>query len=118
MPQLTPTVNRADVKRIIRRDFQSDEFKAVVTILDEYGIEKWQRERDRVQLAVLKLAKGSMTSLRHWIDVAKYDYRDVLTDAEYPSYVKKILGIKDLPDDERQRIIDEDWRQYETWLRG
>jgi hypothetical protein len=87
-------------------------------MLDEYGVEDWQRERDRVQLAVLKLAAKSLEGLRRHIEAAKCDFRDVLGPAEYPGYEKKMFRIDKLPEAERQRIIDADWKQYQDWFKG
>ncbi len=56
VPQLTPTVTAADVERIVRRNFPPEQVRSVLTVLNEYGAEEWQRETDRVRLAVLKLA--------------------------------------------------------------
>ena len=117
MDQPTPTVTRADVERVVRRDFPPDDYDSVMTILAEYGAERWHRELHRVQLAVLKLAAGSLDALRPEIETAKRDYRDVLAYAEYPAYMKKSFRISQLPAEEQRKIIDEDWRQYETWLK-
>lgn len=117
MDQPTPTVTHADVERVVRRDFPPDQFDSVMSVLAEYGRETWHRELDRVRLAVLKLAGGSLDGLRREIETAKSDYRDVLAYAEYPAYMKKTFRISKLPADEQRKIIDEDWRQYETWLK-
>jgi|SRR6516162_305436 hypothetical protein len=37
-----------------------------------------ERERARVQLAVLKLAAGDVKQLEHWLREAEIDWRDVL----------------------------------------
>ena len=86
-------------------------------MLNEYGTEKWHREPTRVQLAALKVANGSVQKLRASIDSAKRDYRDTLAAAEYPAYFKIGFRVRELPEKERRRIIDEDWRQYEEWLK-
>ena len=114
--QPVPKVTRADVERIVRRDFPADLAVEVLALLDEYGIEIWQREPDRVRLAALKLAAGSVESLRSHIEVAKRDYRDVLAAAEYPDYLRLDPRGPTLPADERERIIEADWRQYIEWL--
>lgn len=116
VPQPTPTVTRADVERIVHRDFSPDQFQTIMGALDEYGKQVWQRERDRVQLAVLKLAAGSIEALCRHIDLAKCDYRDVLAPAEYPAYSKKAFHMDRLSEEEERRIIDCDWKQYESWL--
>jgi hypothetical protein len=116
MEQPTPKVSRADVERIVRRDYPEEEFLDVLNVLGEYGTEDYHREKERVQLAVLKLARGSPEKLRREIEGAKCDYRDVLAPAEYPDYSKKIFRIDELPKEEQRRIIEADWKQYTDWL--
>jgi hypothetical protein len=70
----------------------------------------------RVQLAALKLAEGDMDALRREIETAKIDYRDVLGPAEYPRYSREV-GFREVPEAIRQAAIEEDWKQYEGWLR-
>lgn len=118
MNQPTPKVTREDVGRVVRRDFAAERYDSVMAILDEYGRERWQREPHRVQLAVLKLAAGNLEELRRAIETAKCDFRDVLAYAKYPAYMKKTFRIAQLPPEEQRKIIDEDWRQYESWLKG
>ena len=113
IPQVTPD----DVERVVCRDFTADEYTAVTGMLNEYGTEKWHREPTRVRLAVLKVANGSVQKLRACIDSAKRDYRDALAAAEFPAYFMIGFRVRELPEKERRRIIDDDWRQYEEWLR-
>ncbi|HEY2625462.1 MAG TPA: hypothetical protein VGI41_01790 [Candidatus Udaeobacter sp.] len=56
----------------------------VLERLDSYGVEPDERERERVQVAILKLSGGSEEKVREYVAVAKRDYRDVLFWAEYP----------------------------------
>ncbi len=44
--------------------------------MDEYGLE-------RIRFAVLKLSGGNIDTLRHWVQVAKIDWRDVLMAAGF-----------------------------------
>jgi hypothetical protein len=113
IPQVTPD----DVERVVCRDFTADEYATVTSMLGEYGTESWHREPVRLQLAVLKVANGSVHKLQACIDSAKRDYRDTLAAAEYPAYFKIGFRIRELSAKERRRIIDEDWRQYEEWLK-
>ena len=57
-------------------------------MLDEYGVETYQRERDRVQLAIINLSEGDEAKLRYFVDVAKRDYRDVLFWSDNPDEAK------------------------------
>jgi hypothetical protein len=114
MHQPVPTVTRADVERIARRDFAPADVSRALAILDEYQSDGGSPSR--VQLAVLKLAAGDISALRREIETAKCDYRDVLAYAEYPRYSREI-GFDDVSDSVKQTVIDEDWRQYEIWFK-
>lgn len=80
--------------------------------LDTYGAEPWQRERERVQLAVLKQPGGRLDALRRFLELAKSDYRDALVGAEYPEQIKLKPGMA--PEHEIQAARDRDRRQYEA----
>lgn len=57
----------------------------VLACLDRYGTEPYERERRRVQLAILKLCdEAGDQDLENYVRTAKQDYRDVLAWAEYP----------------------------------
>ena len=111
MHQPTPSVTRSDVERIVRRDFPSEDCATVMALLDEYGIDKYDREKDRVQLGILKLAAGSIDELLIQIQTAKVDYRDVLALAEYPSY-----RWSENDETKIQKMYRDDWQQYSDWL--
>jgi hypothetical protein len=114
--QPTPKVTRADVERVVRRDFSAGTFSEVLAILEEYGSADYHREKDRVHLAVLKIAGGSLEKIRREIEGAKCDYRGTLLSSEYPGYGKKMFRIDKATEEERQRVIDADWKQYQDWL--
>lgn len=78
------THTRNDVLASIRAAFPEDRRPGVLDLLDTYGVESYERERERVQMAILKLSEGSELKLREYLTVAKRDYRDVLFWAEYP----------------------------------
>jgi hypothetical protein len=111
--QPIPSVSRADVERVVRRDFPADRATEVLALLGEYGTEASDA---RVHLAILKLAAGNIESLRTHVGDARFDCRDVLGAAEYPGYMKRWSRIEKLPLKERQQIIDADWSQYCEWL--
>jgi hypothetical protein len=118
MKQPVPEISEADVNRIVRRDFPFEQFDTVMSVLNEYGTEDWQRGVNRVRLAVLKLADGDMQALRREIDAAIRDYRDVVAYAEYPEYMQKVSPTTDLSEEDREIIMREDWTQYQAWLKS
>jgi hypothetical protein len=74
--------SRDEVVGAVEAAFAKESCARVLELLDGYGIESYERERERVQLAILKLSAGSEEKLREFVAVAKRDYRDVLFWAE------------------------------------
>jgi len=73
-----------DIVRIVAADcFPGEDVSVVMDILDEYGVEPYERERERVQLGILKLSRVNVDRLLEFVLHAKRDYRDVLYWAEY-----------------------------------
>ena len=75
---------RDDVQAAVSAAFAQGRRASVLRLVDAYGVEPYERERERVQLAVLKLAAGSEERLAYYMSVAKLDYRDVLLWADFP----------------------------------
>jgi hypothetical protein len=69
---------RDDVVNAVRAAFPEGDAATLLGILDCYGVEPYERERERVQLAIVALSEGSEDKLRYLVGVAKTDYRDVL----------------------------------------
>src|ERR1700756_3483087 len=79
---------RDEVAAVVQKTFPRGAHNRVLELLDNYGVEAYERERERVQLAVLKLSEGNEEKLREFVAVAKRDYRDVLFWAENPEQAK------------------------------
>ena len=114
--QRVPAVSRDDVLRVIRREFPAEVFAAVLALLDRYGAEPWERERDRVQLAVLKLASGSVGEVERRVAAARRDYRDALAQAEYPESLTSVLLPEPPSGGDRREADERDREQYRLWL--
>jgi hypothetical protein len=76
--------SRDEVIASVQATFPKESWARVLELLDSYGVKSYQRERERVQLDILKLSAGSEEKLREFVKVAKRDYRDVLFWAENP----------------------------------
>ena len=76
-----PTYSREQVIAEVVRWFGEASVKGVMLLLDEYQLVGGGRER--VQMAILKLSKGNLHDVRHYITQAQDDVRDVLYWAEY-----------------------------------
>jgi len=95
------------------------DFTEIVAELDRYGVEPHERERERVQLGILKLSGGELERLPALVDMAKGDYRDVLAYAEYPEEARLSYEvIRKLPPEKIQAIRNRDREQYLRWLHG
>ena len=90
------------------------------TVLSQYGEKSYQREPQRVRLAIIKLSEGSLDELKRMTKEAEKDYRDVLMWAEYPEESKALWACHpNLTEDEvkkLKRIRKRDWKQYDDWL--
>jgi hypothetical protein len=84
---MAPT--REDVVRLIQGTFPESAWNAVGKTLDMYGVEPHERERERVQIAILKLSGIDDGKLRHFVAAAKQDYRDVLFWTDHPDETKR-----------------------------
>ena len=79
-------------------------------ILDTYGIENHEQEPVRVRLAILKLSDANLAEIKKTIDLAKQDFRDVLSWAEYPRQSRK-WSMPDGP--EKQKLVEADRTEYQ-----
>ena len=106
---------RALVIAKISRIFPQRQTSEVLEILDRYGLSEHERERERVQLAILKLCdedgKGDPAA---YVETAKKDYRDVLAWAEYPNQMKASPNVDG---ERRAALVALDRAQYLAWLR-
>lgn len=73
------TKTRKDVVAAVQASFPNSDTTTVLGVLDRYGVENYERERERVQLAIIALSEGSEDKLLHFVEAAKLDYRDVLS---------------------------------------
>lgn len=105
---------RALVIEKIRRVFPERPAEDVLAILDRYGEEAYHRERERVQLAILKLCdEAKAPDLDAYVETACDDYRDVLAWAESPNLFR-VTFCKDPA--KREKLIAKDQAQYLAWL--
>ncbi|WP_078816044.1 hypothetical protein [Prosthecobacter debontii] len=115
--QPCPKITKDDVHRIIRRDFGTNQVARVNAILSRYGEADWQREPDRVHLAILKMAQGDIEKVESCTTTACSDYRDVLVAAEYRRYAELTWPGRSTPALEQEKAAEEDRAECQAWLR-
>lgn len=72
------TYTRDDVVAAVHATFPQSDAATILGVLDLYGTESCEREKERVQLAIVSLTEGSEDKLLDFVKAAKRDYRDVL----------------------------------------
>lgn len=82
--------------------------------------ETYERETERVRLAILKLCDARADRVVELVAAAERDYRDVLMWAEYPGEGRALWALRtDLSEEERLRLEAlrrQDRQQYLDWL--
>ncbi len=109
--------NRDLVLDKVKKCFPGCKEEEIMAFLDLYGEEPYERGRERVQIAILKLSDGDLDQLLVNVEVAKRDYRDVLAYAEYPEEMSND-NWKMSENEEIKRIRVRDRKQYIDWLLG
>jgi hypothetical protein len=94
-----------------------DERELVIDIMGQYGSADFQREGDRVRMAILKLAGRSPEQIRYYTLMACRDYRDVLAGAEYPNQMGYYPWRENDPE-RLEQIKVKDMEQYQSWYLG
>lgn len=74
---------RDNVIQAVKIAFPASRKEVILDLLDLYGKESYEYEKERVQLAIIKMSGSDMLKLQEHVRLAKTDYRDVLMSAEY-----------------------------------
>jgi uncharacterized protein YgbK (DUF1537 family) len=70
--------------------------------------------KNRISAAILKLANKDFNVLDHYIAMNNSDFRDVISQAEYPRCSKLDFG--EMEERNMKHIYLEDWIEYSNWL--
>jgi hypothetical protein len=109
-PDAKVTTNQ--LEKLIAREFPNH--------IDEVTLKFYKVKGDnsnginRISAAIVKLANKDLSSLDRFIEMANADYRDILSQAEYPRCSK--LGFEEFDKKKMKSIYLEDWRDYSKWL--
>jgi hypothetical protein len=110
--QFTPQVTQEDIERVLQRDFPATHWQEIREMIQQCQV----REKDRVMLACMKAAGGDIQKLKRNLNESAGYYREIIGEAEYPFYVKKMFRIDKLTEKEKADIIEKDKKQYLDWL--
>lgn len=85
-PYRIPAYTRKQVIQGVQQNFPHYTPERIMDLLDLYGLEPNEQQRERVQMAILQLSNGDLHQLFELIELAKHDYRSLLHQADH-SYV-------------------------------
>ena len=112
MDQFIPQVGQEDVDRVLQRDFPVEHRQELRKLIQLVQV----REKHRVVLACMKSAGGDVQKLKKNLNDAAGYWREIISEAEYPYYSKKMFRIEKLTEKEQADIIEKDRKQYLDWL--
>jgi hypothetical protein len=112
-PTLKCTVK--DLERILQRDYEPANRQLAKLMLDQYIRSEGSHEPIRVAIDCLKMAIGNIEELKNAIALAMIDYRDVISNAEYPNISRHRPAGK-FSSETAQGIMKKDWEQLMEWF--
>ena len=100
-----PPHTRDAVVASVHATFQGCDPATLLAVLDRYGAEPWEPEKERVQLAIVDLCGGDKDKLLNLVQTAKTDYRDVLAWKQFGP----------VPAEQGEKLRDEARAPLEKW---
>ena len=78
------THSLSTIELAVREAFPVADHAEILKLLNTYGTQPYERERERVQLTIVKICQGDPAKVPYQVEVAKIDYRDILVFADRP----------------------------------
>lgn len=115
LAMMEPYLRREVVEAKVKSLFPHQSADEILRLLDA-APSHWGQVR--VQLAILKLSRGDLNRLRHYVETAQRNFLQVIGAAEYPKATRiGLLNVAQMPDYLRELIHNSDLRQYMAWLK-
>jgi len=109
--QPVAAISDEELDFLITREFPNDK-ETVKTKLDKIQSDS-QNGKNRISASVLKLADRNLDKIDLLINRANEDFRDIVSEAEYPKASSYGFGERD--DVESKKDYVNDWVEYLTW---
>ena len=105
-------ISNARLERLIQREFgnQAD----LVSRQLKQVVSETNAGKNRISAAIIKLSDKNITAIDHLIEQSKNDYRDLISQAEYPKCSE--LDFTDMDKQNMKIIYLDDWTEYLKWL--
>lgn len=109
----------AVIQQLVRSVFPPEHHESVLAALEQYGKKKYEQEKERVQLDIIKASGGDHTRVNELVKQAKSDFRDIAFIAENSNsfeIFQRTNKVIDPSTQEFREIQDADLRQFGLWL--
>ncbi len=110
-------ISSQTLERIILREFGSDANEVKQKL--QSGLNNLGESKCRISAAIIKLADKDINAINGLIDISNYDYRDIISRAEYPKMSElDFSDFEELSKRQMKQIYLSDWKQYSNWVNG
>jgi hypothetical protein len=100
------------LERLIQREFGNQADLARRKLLQVES--ETNAGKNRISAAIIKLSDKDINAIDRFTLQSKNDYRDLISQAEYPKCSK--LGFTDTDKKNRKIMYLDDWTEYSKWL--
>ena len=111
--QPVPTISDEKLDFLISREFP-DNKEVVKTKLNKIKSDS-ENGKNRISTSVLKLADKKLDKIDYLIKRANVDFRDIVSEAEYPRAHKSGFELFDKEEKVIREVLLADWEEYSTW---
>ena len=111
--QPVPTISDEELDFLISREFPVDK-EIVRTKLGKIEIDS-SNGKNRISTSILKLANKKIGKIDLLIKRANEDFRDIISEAEYPRAHKSGFELFDKEEKFIKEVLLADWEEYSTW---
>ena len=105
-------ISDARLERLIQREF-GNQADLVSRKLNQV-VSETNAGKNRISAAIVKLSDKDINAIDHLIEQSKIDFRDLISQAEYPKCSE--LDFTDMDEQNMKIIYLDDWTEYLKWL--
>ena len=105
-------ISDARLERLIQREF-GNQADLVSRKLNQV-VSETNAGKNRISAAIVKLSDKDINAIDHLIEQSKIDFRDLISQAEYPKCSE--LNFTDMDEQNMKIIYLDDWTEYLKWL--
>ena len=113
--QPVPSISNKELSYLIVREFPNDTGK-VKSKLSKIRSDS-KSGKNRISASVLKLANQNLDMIDILIKRANEDFRDIVSEAEYPRAHMAGFELFDKEDKVIKEVFLQDWEEYSTWTK-